>query len=219
MLVNTNSIYEHELKGIIPGYTIIETLGESRTGIVYKARQHSFDRIVAIKIFDSQIKQQEPSLVQIFREIYAYGKLQHPNIINGFDSGEIGKFYYVVFEYFDGLKLNEYIKGKETFEEKEVLFIGKSILEALVHIWQQGMLHRSISPKHVMINGDIIKVCELGKIKNSLKDELQTTYALPSTDYNFMSPEQIRGDPLDFRGDLYSLGALPLLYGYRPKSY
>ncbi len=206
-LIQEGYISEDILSNMISGYTILDVLGEGKSGSVYKARQHSMDRIVAIKILNPRV---DSSIGHFLRETYTLGKLDHPNIIKAFDSGRNGNVYYIVMEYFPGITLAQYMKGRVALEENEVLAITAPIFSALQYLWHKNLVHRDINPENIMIHGETVKICDLGLVRTVLIKGEQTTLRFPmkSSSYVFMSPEQLRGEKLSFRSDVYSLGVL-----------
>ena len=197
------------LTDFIPGYTLQQKIGEGKFGLVYKARQNSMDRAVAIKIINPRFSHQQAVMQRFFREIHALGHLSHPDIIHGIDCGSVGELHYLVMEYFPGVDLARYVKANGTLPQDDVLQIAGKLLSALRHIWERQLIHRDIAPENIMIdNHRQVKLCDLGLIRAITTSELQTTYNFPISGYAFMSPEQIQGRPLTFRSDVYSLGAV-----------
>ncbi|NUM35859.1 MAG: protein kinase [Candidatus Brocadiae bacterium] len=206
-LIQEGYVSEDILSNMISGYTILDVLGEGKSGTVYKARQHSLERIVAIKILNPRV---DASIGHFLRETYTFAKLDHPNIVKAFDSGRNGNVYYIVMEYFPGITLAQYMKGKVTLEENEALSIGASVFSALQYLWHKNLVHRDINPDNIMIHGEVVKICDLGLVRPVLIKGDQTTFRFPmkSSSYAFMSPEQLRGEKLSFKSDVYSFGVL-----------
>ena len=197
------------LEGLIPGYTIREKIGKGKFGIVYKAYQHSMDREVAIKVLNPIFSKDTPHIGRFLREIHALGKLDHPNIIRGLDSGNIEGIHYLIMEYFDGVQLDQYVKGNGgSLPEEEVLNIAKNLVEALNHIWTKELLHRDISPENIMIARSQLKICDFGLVRALTREKHRSTYRLPIRCYDYVSPEQANGERLTLQSDCFSLGGV-----------
>lgn len=196
-----------DLQNFIQGYTIWENIGEGKFGIVYKARQHSLDRWVAIKILKPEFSRSQPDIGRFLREIHAMGKLDHPNILHALDSGQSENLYYLVTEYFDGVTLAQYIRLHGKMPERRVLEMGVKVASALEHIWERQMIHRDIVPENIMISQNDVKLCDMGLIRAITGNSLPTPYQIPRRSYSYIPPEQLQGK-MDFRSDIYSLGAV-----------
>jgi serine/threonine-protein kinase len=193
----------------IPGFQMLEKIGRGCMGVVYKARQTSVDRIVAVKILLPSLAK-NPSYVQRFvREAKMAAALSHPNLVSVIDAGSAGGLYFFVMEYVEGKSVGERLLEVGRFEEKEALGIAMSVAEALLHANERGLIHRDVKPDNIMIHRDRAKLADLG-LARPTADE---TWALAEaglavgTPY-YISPEQARGEVhIDIRTDLYSLGA------------
>lgn len=197
-----------KLENLIPGYTIWEKIGEGKFGIVYKAWQHTLERWVAIKVLNPALIHSQASVARFLREICALGKLDHPNIIRALDSGQIGDLYYVVTEYFEGSTLAQYVRAQGHLPEDEVLHMGKKLASALRAIWEKEMIHRDIVPENIMISKGEVKLYDLGLMRVISADSYLTPYPILRRSYPYISPEQMEGKTLDFRSDIYALGAV-----------
>ncbi len=192
---------------LIPGYLILECLGESDLGILYKAKQLSMDRFVVIKILKPKLSQQQLQINRFLREIQILGRLNHPYILQTFESGKIGSLYYIVTEYCDGIPLNLYLKGNGIFPESMALVLGNKILCGLVHIWKNNLIHRELVPRNILICNRKIKICDFDWVRIFALNS-ETTLKFFPENLPFISPEQIRGRKTDFRSDIYSLGCI-----------
>ncbi|BBM84105.1 FHA domain-containing serine/threonine-protein kinase [Candidatus Uabimicrobium amorphum] len=191
---------------IIDGYKMISLIGVGGMGYIYKARQISMDRLVAIKILSEEYSS-NPKLNELFlKEARAVAKLNHENIIAGYDFGRKGDFCFFVMEYVDGVSLHEKLKNSgDKLPISEGIEIITQVTKALEHASARGFVHRDIKPENILIKKDgLVKLCDLGlaeRIDDSKKKEQD--FGTPA----FMSPEQIRSEPnLDIRSDIYSLG-------------
>ena len=205
--------------GFFPGYRIVRKIGKGGMGTVYEAIQMSLDRRVAIKVLSPEHLRDASYLQRIAREAKVLAKLNHPNIVSAIDFQCQGGVYFLVMEYVEGVSLDEELKKGRIFSEKEVLSIGLQVAHALHHAHQQGLVHRDIKPANIMIDrSGKVKLCDLGLAKETgrEKDITQTSKAVGTPIY--MSPEQVRGEEIDIRSDIYSLGATlyHLATGKRP---
>ncbi|NUM34468.1 MAG: protein kinase [Candidatus Brocadiae bacterium] len=198
-------------KGHIPyhieGYELISLIGVGGMAYIYKARQISMDRMVAIKILLEGYRNNQYINDLFLSEARAVAKLNHENIIAGYDFGEKHGISYFVMEYVDGISLSQKLKKCQgRLQAKDSLEISIQVAKALDHAWEQGLVHRDIKPENILLtNKNIIKLCDLGLAQKT--GENQTA---PKEDFGtpaYMSPEQIRSEPnIDIRSDIYSLG-------------
>ncbi|MDZ4743055.1 MAG: serine/threonine-protein kinase [Verrucomicrobiota bacterium] len=194
----------------IAGYEIIDILGRGGMGVVYKARQISLDRIVAIKILPGQFSTDKEYIQRFQKEARAAARLNHHNIIQIYDFGLIGQLHYLAMEYIDGAPLSAYIKAYGRIQEEDCLRIILQACEALDCAHKSGIIHRDIKPDNILLsNAGDVKLCDLGLAKLTIGEDLSLTQTgmAVGTPY-YISPEQVRGDKiLDHRTDIYSLGA------------
>lgn len=197
----------------IPGYEFEKKLGEGGMGAVYKARQVSLDRPVAIKIFDHK-KNDDPSFRdQFLREARTVAKLDHDHIIKGIDAGAENGTYYFVMEFVEGKTVKDEVREKGIIAQKRALRIALQVAMALNHADQNNLIHRDIKPDNIMITrGNQVKVCDLGLAKP--RQEVNEAISKPDSGSTrqgspyYMAPEVIKErEHLDIRTDLYSLGA------------
>jgi len=194
----------------IPGYEMIALIGRGGMGAVYKARQLSMDRLVAIKVLSQRYSSDRNFIERFLREARAVAKLNHRNIIGGIDVGETQGVHYFVMEFVQGSTVAQVLKEKKRFDEKSALAIAERMAAALDHAARHGMIHRDIKPENIMISVEgEAKLCDLGLAKQTNKDDSNLTMDGMSVGTpNYISPEQARGDVnLDIRADIYSLGA------------
>lgn len=194
----------------IPGYQILEKLGSGAMGTVYKARQVSLDRIVAIKVLPRKYINSPEFVQRFYAEGRAAAKLNHPNIVGALDVGKVGDTHYFVMEYVEGHTVYDEIAGGKTFSEPEALNIIIQVAKALDHAHKAGFIHRDVKPKNIMITKDgVVKLADMGLARavsdrEAAEAEQGKAYGTPY----YISPEQIRGElDVDFRADIYSLGA------------
>jgi len=194
----------------IPGYQMLSKLGAGAMATVYKAKQLSLDRIVAIKVLP-QKHSKDPNFIQRFYdEGKAAAKLNHANIVGAYDVGQAGEYHYFVMEYVDGRTVYDDISSKGAYSEEDALEIVTKVAEALNHAHAQGFIHRDVKPKNIMITNDgTVKLADMGLARavsdrEAAEAEAGKAYGTPY----YISPEQIRGEiEIDFRADIYALGA------------
>jgi serine/threonine-protein kinase len=201
----TKDVAEH-----IPGYKILGKLGAGAMAIVYKAKQISLDRIVAIKILPRRFSENPDYVQRFYKEGKAAAKLNHNNIVAAYDVGEAGGYHYFVMEYVEGKTLYEDLAKGKIFSEKEAIDIVSQVAKALEHAHTRGLIHRDVKPKNIMINpSGTVKLADLGLARATddvqlAKSEAGKAFGTPY----YISPEQIRGEiDIDARSDIYSLGA------------
>ncbi|HAL45010.1 MAG TPA: serine/threonine protein kinase [Phycisphaerales bacterium] len=194
----------------IPGYKIMGKLGAGAMAIVYKGKQISLDRIVAIKILPRRFSENPDYVKRFYKEGKAAAKLNHNNIVGAYDVGEAGGYHYFVMEYVEGKTLYEDLAKGKIFTEQEAVAITMQVASALAHAHARGLIHRDVKPKNIMINSaGIVKLADLGLARDAADVELAKSEAGKAfgTPY-YISPEQIRGEiDIDGRCDIYSLGA------------
>jgi len=191
----------------IPGYEILTKLGEGGMGAVFRARQVSLDRDVAIKILSPKLAGDAFFIDRFMREARAAAALSHENIIRAIDVGRSGTHYFFVMEFVEGKTAHDLVLEKGALEEAEALDIGIQVARALDHANQHSIVHRDIKPENIMITNDAVaKLCDLGLARTGpgTGGALEEAVGTP----NYVSPEQARGDAdVDIRTDIYSLGA------------
>jgi serine/threonine-protein kinase len=194
----------------IPGYKIIGKLGAGAMAVVYKGRQLSLNRMVAIKVLPKRFTENPEYVERFYKEGQAAGKLNHPNIVQAIDVGEAGGYHYFVMEYVEGKTLADDLTAGKVFDEREALEIIIQVAHALAHAHARGLIHRDVKPKNIMIGNDgAVKLADMGLARETTDIEAAQTEAGKTygTPY-YISPEQIRGRvDIDGRADIYGLGA------------
>jgi serine/threonine-protein kinase len=183
---------------------------------VYKARQLSLDRIVAVKVLPKRMSENPEFVERFYKEGKAAAKLSHNNIVQAIDVGSTkDNYHYFVMEYVEGRTLYDCMQPPpigegRNFSEAEALDITIQIADALEHAHKRGLIHRDVKPKNIILTPTgIAKLTDLGLArdlddKEAAESEAGKAYGTPY----YISPEQIRGDlDIDFRADIYSLGA------------
>jgi CHASE2 domain-containing sensor protein/tRNA A-37 threonylcarbamoyl transferase component Bud32 len=194
----------------IDRYEILGELGHGAMGIVYKGRDPIIDRLVAIKTirFDRLYEEQDIKGLKdrFFKEAQAAGKLTHPNIVTIFDVGEDRGLSYMAMEYVEGDVLSKFCSPERLLEPEEVLEIIAQAADALDSAHKRHIVHRDIKPANILRTSEgQIKVMDFGiaKLPSSTLTQDGSVLGTPA----YMSPEQIRGEDLDGRSDLFSLGS------------
>jgi eukaryotic-like serine/threonine-protein kinase len=203
-------IGETQKKFEIPGYQMIERIGKGSMGVVYKAKQNSVDRIVAVKVLLEALAKNKEFIKRFDREAKIAAKLSHNNIVNAIDAGEVSGNYYFVMEYIEGETVKDLIEKGKIFEEKTAVEIILAVGEALQHANQRGLIHRDVKPENILLTKDrMVKLADLGlaRLTSDEKWAMSEAGMAIGTPY-YISPEQVRGQvDVDIRTDIYSLGA------------
>lgn len=194
----------------IPGYRILGKLGAGAMATVFKAKQLSLDRLVAIKVLPRKFSSNGEFIARFYAEGRAAAQLNHPNIVQAYDVGKAGEFHYFVMEYVDGSTVFDQIVRHKRYAEKDAIDIAIQVAEALQHAHEKGLIHRDVKPKNIMLTKEgVAKLADMGLAraisdKEAAEAEAGKAYGTPY----YISPEQIRGEKkLTPAADIYSLGA------------
>lgn len=195
--------------GQIPGYKVMGKLGSGAMAVVYKAKQISLDRTVAVKVLPKKFVQKSDYVERFYKEGRLAAKMNHNNIVQAIDVGEVGGLYYFVMEYVEGKTLYDDLAKGKVFDEREAIDVIIQVAKALAHAHAQGLIHRDVKPKNIMINKDgVVKLADMGLARETsdikaAKHEQGKAFGTPY----YIAPEQIRGEvDIDGRADIYSLG-------------
>ena len=190
-------------------YEILERIGSGGMAVVYKARCHRLNRLVAIKILKSDLAQDAEFRRRFHDESQAVAMLSHPNIVAVYDVSHSDDLDYIVMELIDGITLKQYMQKKgEPLNWREALHFITQIMKGLSHAHSRGIIHRDIKPHNIMVLRDgSVKVADFGIARlTSAAQNTLTQEALGSVHY--ISPEQARGSYIDARSDIYSAGVV-----------
>ena len=188
-------------------YEILERIGTGGMAVVYKAKCHRLNRLVAIKILKSDLAQDEDFRRRFNAESQAVAQLSHPNIVSVYDVSRGGDVEYIVMELIDGITLKQYMEKRGQLNWRESLHFITQIMRGLSHAHSRGIIHRDIKPQNVMVLRDgSVKVADFGIACLENAAQTLTQEALGSVHY--ISPEQARGDRIDARSDIYSAGVV-----------
>ena len=204
--------------GQIGHYKIEKLLGEGGMGAVYLARDTKLGRNVAIKILNEKFAGNESNLQRFIREARATSGLNHPNILVIYDISESENIHYIVSEYVEGVTLREFI-GKSLMSLGEVMEISIQIANALATAHTAHIVHRDIKPENIIIRPDgLVKILDFGLAKlieekpfgfeNSTVNLNETAKGMILGTINYMSPEQLKGEKVDERADVWSFGVV-----------
>jgi serine/threonine protein kinase len=194
----------------IPGYQLLERVGQGSMGVVYKARQLSMNRLVAIKVLAPRFAMNREFIDRFQREALLAAQLSNGNIVQAIDVGEANGINFFIMEYVEGVSVQHELERGRRFDEKEALTIGMQIGFALEHAAKRALVHRDIKPANILLGKDAVaKLADLGlaRMTSDLETIRNETGQSVGTAF-YISPEQIRGqEDVDVRSDIYSLGA------------
>jgi len=202
-----------EIADQFPQFEITECLGRGGMGVVYKARQKSLDRWVAIKVLAPERSGEEKFAERFAREAATLAKLNHPNIVTVHDFGETGAIFYIVMEYVDGVNLRDLLRDGK-MDPKQALAIVPPICDALQYAHDKGIVHRDIKPENLLLDREgRVKIADFGIAA------LVGAGGEPAGTPPYMAPEQVEPrSEVDHRADIYALGVVlyEMLTGERP---
>jgi eukaryotic-like serine/threonine-protein kinase len=197
----------------ISHYRILEKLGAGGMGIVYRAHDERLKRDVALKVLPAETTDSEDDRKRLHREALALSRLSHPNIAQIYDFDIQDGIAFLVMEYIRGNTLAKVLTNGPLPEE-EAQSVGLQIASALSDAAEVGIIHRDLKPSNVMLSlKKDVKILDFGLAKLLQTNETEVTQScdeIPNAagTLPYMSPEQLRGEPADFRSDIYSLGVV-----------
>ena len=200
-----------ELAPHFPQLEILEYLGRGGMGVVYKARQRSLDRLVALKLLAPERVLDSKFAARFANEAQALARLNHPNIVTVYDFGQAGGFYYLLMEFVDGVNLRQLLRSRKLTPE-EALAIVPPLCEALQFAHERGIIHRDIKPENLLLDKEgRTKIADFGiaKMLGADASNVGVLETQPAGTPGYMAPEQ-KSEPekVDSRADIYSLGVV-----------
>jgi serine/threonine-protein kinase len=199
-------------------YHVLERIAAGGMGEVFRAHDAVLAREVAIKVLHRSLAG-DPGFVERFRtEARAAATLNHPNIVAVYDWGAVDGIYYMVMEFVRGRGVRDLLNANGRLAPSQAADIVRQTLVALEHAHEQGIVHRDLKPENILITSDgVVKLTDLG-LARAYADATATRTGQVTGTVQYLSPEQIRGEPADPRSDLYSVGivAFELLTGRLP---
>src|SRR6185295_1950109 len=211
-----------ELAPHFPQLEILECLGRGGMGVVYKARQKSLNRLVALKLLAPEGVADAKFAQRFTHEAQALATLNHPSIVTIYDFGQAGGFYFLLMEFVDGVNLRQAMKAGR-FTPDQALAVVPPVCEALQYAHEHGIVHRDIKPENLLLDKEgRVKIADFGIAKMLGRDatiipsdkpqtestQSEGTLASAAGTPQYMAPEQKAHHATDHRADIYSLGVV-----------
>ncbi len=200
-------------------YEIIEELGRGAMGVVYKARDPLIGRLIALKTITAGLADNQELLQRFYREAQSAGGLQHPNIVTVHDLGEENQTPYIAMEFIEGTSLEALVQKKAPITVSQKVGYIVQVCRGLGYAHQRGVVHRDIKPANIMLTAEgVVKIVDFGIARGMAASKTQSGLFIGTVAY--MSPEQVRGEHVDGRSDIWSVGVMfyELLTYVRPFS-
>jgi HAMP domain-containing protein/predicted Ser/Thr protein kinase len=193
-------------------YEIKSVLGVGGMGMVYKANDRELGEMLAIKTLKPEIIAADTNALERFKsEIKLARRIAHRNVVRTYDLGEIGGTYYISMEYVEGKSLKDLIRERGRLPASAVIPIAKQLCRALEVSHEEGVIHRDIKPQNMVVQADgVLKVMDFGiaRLATRPKESGHTEAGMVVGTPEYMAPEQLMGDELDARADLYATGVV-----------
>jgi len=199
-------------------YEILSLLGEGGMGAVYKARDRELDRVVALKVIRPEMAAHPEVLARFKQELILARKVTHRNVIRIFDLGEVGGTKFITMDYVEGQDLKGLVRTKGKLPAEEIVQIVKQVSLALEAAHAEGVIHRDLKPQNIMVDQQSrVYVMDFGIARSIEPGGMTQTGMLVGTP-EYMSPEQVRGEHVGPRSDIFALGLIlyELLTGKMP---
>ena len=191
-------------------YEVKAVLGMGGMGVVYRAVDKELGEPVAIKTLKNDAMASDPVLLQRFKdEIRLARKITHRNVVRTHDIGEVEGMYYITMEFAEGQSLKHLITSRGSLPVPVVLTVGKQLCRALEAAHEQGVIHRDIKPQNLIVEpSGTLKVMDFGIARLATRTDGVTQAGMAIGTPEYMAPEQLLGDDVDFRADLYAAGCV-----------
>lgn len=205
-------------KGLVPGqvfagrYDVKELLGQGGMGTVFKAIDRQLGEAVAIKTLRQDFLQRDPAALDRFKsEIRLARRISHRNVVRTHDLGETDGLYFITMEYVEGTSLKDLIRSRGRLPVPVVLSVGKQLARALEVAHEQGIIHRDVKPHNIVVEPDgVLKVMDFGiaRLAERPHESGVTQQGAIVGTPEYMAPEQVTGEQVDARVDLYAMGCV-----------
>ena len=187
-------------------YELLEKIGDGGMAVVYKGKDKLLNRYIAVKILRPEFTKDATFVENFKRESQAAAGLSHPNIVGVYDVGRDGNINYIVMELIEGDTLNKIIEKEAPMDYRKVIDISKQVASALRTAHKNKIIHRDVKPHNIMVTNDgVVKLADFG-IARAVNDATLSTGSKIVGSVHYFSPEQARGNYVDERSDIYSLG-------------
>jgi serine/threonine protein kinase len=189
-------------------YEILDKLGEGAMGVVYRARDESLGRVVALKMLSAELSGEEELLQRFQREAEAVGRLSHPNIVTVYDVGDAEGQLYMAMELLEGDDLRSLIERRVHIPLADRVRILQKICEGVAYAHSRGVVHRDIKPANILVTSDgRVKLLDFGLARVATRSTITRQGVILGTP-DYMAPEQAMGKGTDRRSDAFSAGAV-----------
>ena len=187
-------------------YELLEKIGDGGMAVVYKGKDRLLNRFIAIKILRPEFTKDASFVENFKRESQAAAGLSHPNIVSVYDVGKEGNINYIVMELVEGKNLSTIIAEEAPLDYRRVIDLTKQVASALRIAHKNKIIHRDVKPHNIMVTSDgVAKLADFG-IAKAVNDATLSTNSKVIGSVHYFSPEQARGNYVDERSDIYSLG-------------
>jgi serine/threonine-protein kinase len=192
----------------IAGYRIDGVAGRGGMGVVYRAQHMHLGRTVALKLLNPELAASEEFRERFVREARAAAELEHPNIVPVYDAGEVEGRLYLAMKFIEGTDLAQLLETEGTLPPERTMAMLQQLADALDAAHKNGLIHRDVKPANALLDGERLYLTDFGLTRrvDSTRPLTATGRAVGTAAY--LAPEQIRGEPLDRRVDVYALGCV-----------
>ncbi len=202
--------------GITPGqrfavrYEVKEVLGVGGMGMVFKAVDSELGEVIAIKTLKAELLTQDANALERFKsEIRLARRISHRNVVRTHDLGEFSGVYFITMEYVEGTTLKELVQKRGRLPIAATLTVAKQLCRALEVAHEQGVIHRDIKPQNMVVEPDgVLKVMDFGIARLAKRQSGMTEQGMVVGTPEYMAPEQLMGEEIDARADIYAAGAV-----------